>query len=55
MSISDVGRALRGALETKNAHIAPELQAVMDAWPSLPDATKAEVVAMVEATLSAQP
>ena len=38
-----------GAVETKTAHDDPDLQAIIDAWPALPDAIKAGIVAMVTA------
>ena len=37
-----------GALETKLRHIDADLQAVIDAWPDLPEAVKSDIVAMVE-------
>lgn len=36
-----------GAVETKNAHTDADLQAVIDAWPDLPEAVKADIVEMV--------
>ena len=43
-------RAARSdAPEPKNAAIDPELRAVADAWPTLPDAVKAGILAMVRA------
>ena len=38
-----------GAVETKREQFAPELQALIDAWPALPDAMKAGILAMVKA------
>ena len=38
-----------GAVETKNAHDDPGLQAIIDAWPTLPDAIKGCIVVMVTA------
>jgi len=45
---SDAG-ADAGAVETKLAHIGPDLQGIIDAWPALPDAIKAGILAMVRA------
>jgi hypothetical protein len=36
-----------GALGAQNAPLAPDLAAVVDAWPKLPDAIKAGILAMV--------
>jgi hypothetical protein len=41
------------AVETKTAHVAPELQAVIDAWQDLPEAIKAGILAMVAAASQA--
>ena len=38
-----------GAVETKNAHADPDLQAIIDAWPGLPEAIKAGILATVKA------
>ena len=38
-----------GALGAENAPIDPELAAVVDAWPALPEAIKAGILAMVTA------
>ena len=46
---SDAG-ADAGAVETKLAHIGPDLQGIIDAWPALPDAIKAGIVALVKAS-----
>ena len=35
--------------DTQNAHIDPDLPRVIDAWPALPEAVKAGILAMVEA------
>ena len=37
------------ALETKPAHIAPDLQVIIDAWPTLPEAIQAGILAMIRA------
>jgi hypothetical protein len=41
------------AVETKPAHISPDLQAVIDRWSNLPDAIKAGILAMVAAASQA--
>jgi hypothetical protein len=38
-----------GALSAETAELDAELQAIIDAWPSLPDDVKAGIVAMVRA------
>jgi len=38
-----------GAVETKTGRFSPDLQALIDAWPALPDAIRAGIVAMVKA------
>ena len=43
------GGARGGAVGSKSASIDPDLQAIIDAWPSLPDAVKADILAMVNA------
>ncbi len=46
-----MGSAAPGAaVEPKNVPIPPDLQAIVDQWGDLPDAVKAGIVAMVEAT-----
>jgi len=46
-AIVDQSGAECGALSPENASIAPELQAIIDAWPSLSDNVKASVLALV--------
>ena len=48
-TISASAGANAGAVETKTAHDDPDLQAIIDAWPALPEAIKAGIVAMVQA------
>ena len=38
-----------GAVETKRQQFGPDLQALIDAWPALPEAIKAGILAMVKA------
>jgi hypothetical protein len=38
-----------GAVEPKTQHFAPDLQAIIDAWPALPEAIKAGILGMVRA------
>ncbi len=38
-----------GAVETKRGQFGPDLQAIIDAWPALPEAIKAGILAMVRA------
>jgi hypothetical protein len=42
-----------GAVETKTTHFPPDLQALIDAWPALPDAIRAGIVALVNAARDA--
>jgi hypothetical protein len=44
---SPTGGAESGALGAREAPIDPSLAAVVDAWPALPDAIKAGILAMV--------
>ena len=47
--VSDDAGAAAGAVETKREQFSPDLQALIDAWPALPDAIKAGILAMVKA------
>ena len=38
-----------GAVETKPAQFSPDLQDIIDAWPALPEAIRAGILAMVKA------
>ena len=49
--VSDQSGAESGAQE---AQLDPELAAVVDAWPALPEAIKAGILAMVETTAGAK-
>jgi len=49
MADSGDAGALAGAVETKPAHIDADLQAIIDAWPTLPEALRAGIVAMIRA------
>ncbi len=44
---SESGGAKSGALGAQGGAIAPELRTIIDAWPALPDAIKAGILAMV--------
>ena len=46
--VFDSAGANAGAVETKTAHIDADLQAVVDAWPALTEAVKADILAMVK-------
>jgi len=48
--ISDRAGADARALETKNVHDDPHLQAIIDVWPDLPEAIRAGILAMVKST-----
>jgi len=37
------------ALESKPAHFDPDLQAIIDAWPTLPEAIRTGILAMMRA------
>ncbi len=43
------------AAETKVERLSPDLQALIDAWPTLPDAIKAGILAMVNAAAGTWP
>ena len=47
--VSEGPGADAGAVETKNAHDDPDLQAIIDGWPDLSGAVKAGILAMVKA------
>lgn len=46
---SDQSGAQSGALSAREAPLDPELAAVVDAWPALPAAIKAGILAMIRA------
>jgi len=46
---SDKCAAPGAALEVENAAIDADLQSIVDAWPNLPEALKAGILAMVKA------
>jgi len=48
-SVSSEAGADAGAVETKLAQFSPDLQSLIDAWPTLPEAIKAGILAMVRA------
>ena len=47
-ALSQEGAALGAAVVHDNAPIDPDLQSIIERWPDLPDATKAEILAMVQ-------
>lgn len=47
--VSDESGAQCGALGAQNGALAPELRAIIDAWPILSDAIKAGILALVRA------
>jgi hypothetical protein len=53
--VSDAAGADAGAVETKTAQFPPDLQALIDAWPTLPDAIRAGILAMVRAARTGRP
>ena len=48
-TLSREGAARGAAVGAENAHIAPDLQSVIERWPELSEAVKASIVAMVVA------
>ena len=49
--VSDSMGANAGAVETNGAHIEPDLQAVIDAWDTLPEAIRSGIAAMVRTSV----
>lgn len=49
MGLSDQSGAENGALGAQDTWVAPELAAVVDAWPALPTAIKAAILVMLPA------
>lgn len=47
--VTNQSGAESGALGAREAPIDPELAAVVEAWPALPDAIKAGILAMIRA------
>ena len=48
-ALSEMGAAESGAIVAENAPVDPDLQAIIERWPDLPEAMKADIVAMVKA------
>ena len=46
--VSETGGAESGAVGAENAPIDPDLQTIIKRWPSLPEAVKADILAMVQ-------
>ena len=42
------------AVEAKTAHIDPDLETIVNAWPDLPDEVKADILAMVKEAAKAE-
>ena len=51
--VCESGGAESGAESAENTSISPDLQKLIDAWPNLPKAVKAGIVAMVNAAKEA--
>jgi hypothetical protein len=47
--ISQTGGAISDALSANSDHIDPDLQRLIDAWPTLPAALTAGILAMIDA------
>ncbi len=45
----DKSAAEGSAAERENASLDPDLQAIIDAWPTLPESVKADILAMAKA------
>lgn len=48
---SSRGGAESGAVDARSGAFDPELQTIVDAWPSLPDTVKAGILAMVKSAI----
>ena len=48
-AVSEIGGAESGAVAAETSSIDPDLQAVIEAWPMLPEAIKAGILAMARA------
>ena len=51
---SDMGASESAAFPSLDGYLATELQAVIDAWPALPEAVKVGILAMVQTTRDRQ-
>ena len=48
------GGALSGAEKPISGHFSPDLQQVIDAWPTLPDAVKTAIVVKVRSAVNSK-
>jgi hypothetical protein len=48
-AISEIGGAKSGAFSPDFEQIDPDLQSILDAWPTLPEAVRAGILAMIGA------
>ncbi len=49
-AVSTIGGAKSDVIGAAGGAIDPDLQAILDAWPRLPESVRAEVLAMVRAS-----
>ena len=49
VEVSETAGAKSGAVDRENAPITPDLETVIDAWPTLPPAIRTAILAIVEA------
>ena len=49
VQVSDTAGAKFGAVDRENAPITPDLETVIEAWPTLPPAIRTAILAIVEA------
>ena len=50
MAVSEIGGAESGAVDADCSPIDPDLQSIIERWHDLPEAIKAGILAMVQAT-----
>ena len=49
VQVSETAGAKSGAVDRENARIDPDLETVIDAWPTMPPDTQRAILAIVEA------